>query len=71
MVLLTEDVVPLKVRHNVTGDDVFHQLAGYVGERDWAIADCCIPFAFFEDWGDVCHLPVKRQCSTVVGVSVE
>ena len=53
MLLLTDDVVPLKVRRNVIGDDVFHRLAGYAGERDWAIVECCIPLAFFEDWSDV------------------
>ena len=28
----TEDVLPLKVRHDVADDDVFHQLAGYTDQ---------------------------------------
>ena len=33
VLLLTGYVVPLVGQHNVTSDDVFHQLPGYAGER--------------------------------------
>ena len=50
------------------GDDAFHLLAGYTGERDWAIVECRIPLAFFEDWGDVCIIWGRMSTSVYARV---
>ena len=38
-----EDLILFKMGHDVAGDDVFHQFAGYAGKGDGTVV-CCIVF---------------------------
>ena len=71
MLFRTEDVVLLKVRHNVAGNNVFQQLAGSTGKGDRPVINGFVAFTFSEGWCDNGSFPVFGEYSVLVGGSKE
>ena len=61
MLLWTENLIALKMGHDVAGDDMLHQFAGYAGEGDGAVVGCVVSLSLFEDRCDVGLFPVLWQ----------
>ena len=56
-----EDLILFKMGHDVAGDDVFHQFAGYAGKGDGTVVCCIVFFSLFENRCDVGLFPVLWQ----------
>ena len=43
-----EDLILFKMGHDVAGDDVFHQFAGYAGKGDGTVVSCIVFFSLLK-----------------------
>ena len=54
-----EDVVRVKVLHDIAVNGMLHEFRAYGGQWDWSVVEWCGSVTFLEDWEHICSFSIR------------